>query len=400
MQTFRRRYGEGPLRLRIIGRPRVLILSSDDVAEVLRRAPDPFTPATTEKQRALSHFEPNVSLITQGPARASRRQFSDDVLESAQPIHSCTNDFADIIRDRAASLCALARHRNELNWELFTDAWYAAARRIVLGQEAAEDRALTRDLALLRARANWILLPVRHRVRSRYRKKLASYLAKPGKGSLAEKIAHRQREGDERPIDQVTQWLFAFDGGGMTVFRAMAVLLGTDAKEKMAVDLNARRQGSTDLPFLRAAFLDAARLWPTTPALLRQATRETSIGGYTVPKGASIIIYAPYFHRDRERLTNADRFVPEFWLGRDPADGGPFIPFSAGPAACPGRNLISLIGSLWLATLLQGGVESILSPGICGSRESMPVSLDPFDLRFGLSETRPRAPWNTRPSPL
>ena len=280
----------------------------------------------------------------------------------------------------------LSRASDEnLPWPLFTDAWYAAARHIVLGPTAAEDRALTNDLARLRAAANWVVLPSRPGVRSRYRQKLASYLAKPGAGSLAEMIANRKPDGDESPLDQVTQWLFAFDGGGMTVFRALAVLSTSNLNDHIAIDLQAWRQGRTDLPFLRSAFLDTVRLWPTTPVLLRQATRETSIGNCRVPHEASLAIYLPFFHRDGERVATADRFAPEFWRGRDPADAAPFVPFSAGPAACPGRHVVSLVGSLWLAALLQRGVVNLLSPSLSGPPAPLPASLNPFTLRFSLS---------------
>ena len=280
----------------------------------------------------------------------------------------------------------LSRATDEnLPWPLFTDAWYAAARHIVLGPTAAEDRALTNDLARLRAAANWVVLPSRPGVRSRYRQKLASYLAKPGAGSLAEMIANRKPDGDESPLDQVTQWLFAFDGGGMTVFRALAVLSTSNLNDHIAIDLQAWRQGRTDLPFLRSAFLDTVRLWPTTPVLLRQATRETSIGNCRVPHEASLAIYLPFFHRDGERVATADRFAPEFWRGRDPADAAPFVPFSAGPAACPGRHVVSLVGSLWLAALLQRGVVNLLSPSLSGPPAPLPASLNPFTLRFSLS---------------
>lgn len=384
LQGLRRRYGDGPLRLRAFGRDKLVILSADHLAQVLAGAPEPFTPATTEKHAALARFEPNVSLITRGPARAARRRFNEKMLESERPIHRCADLFAGIIRDKASRLCAFAQDRHELTWPLFTDAWYAAARHIVLGPTAAEDRSLTNDLARLRAVANWVVLPSRPKVRARYRQKLASYLAKPGEGSLSAMIANRQPDGDESPLDQVTQWLFAFDGGGMTVFRALAVLLTSNLNTDIAVDLKDWGQGRTDLPFLRAAVLDAARLWPTTPVLLRQATRETSIGSCKVPHDASIAIYLPFFHRDCERVATADRFAPEFWRGRDPADAAPFVPFSAGPAACPGRHLVSLVGSLWLAALFQGGVVNLLSHSLSGPPAPLPTSLNPFALRFGL----------------
>jgi hypothetical protein len=37
----------------------------------------------------------------------------------------------------------------------------------------------------------------------------------------------------------------------------------------------------------------------------------------TLPAGSNVVVFAPYFHRDDQRLPFADRFAPELWLGED-----------------------------------------------------------------------------------
>ena len=61
------------------------------------------------------------------------------------------------------------------------------------------------------------------------------------------------------------------------------------------------------------------------------------------------MIVSSFFHRDPARVPFADAFAPEAWLdGR--ADRHPgIVPFSAGPAACPGRQVAELVGSELLA---------------------------------------------------
>jgi cytochrome P450 len=383
MQNLRRRYGEAPLAVGGPGRPQYLLLSAADVARVLAGAPAPFTPASREKQAALGHFEPHTSLATRGPKRQPRRAFNDAVLESANPNHDLAQSFAAIVRSEASRLLATAAAA-ELTWPLFTEAWYAAARRIVLGASAGDDRELTEMLGRLRARANWVYVrPVHRALRERYYARLRTHLARAEAGSLAEMIARLPRSGEEAVADQVTQWLFAFDGGGITAFRALA-LLATHAHcaQKVEPELAAWRAGHTDLPYLRAAFVETARLWPTTPAILREATQTVTLGAACVPKGAGLIIYAPFFHRDTERLANADRFTPEAWLYKDPAQAPPFIPFSAGPAACPGRHVVALIGGAWLAALLEGGPFRLASATKLAPDAPLPGTLDHFSLRF------------------
>ena len=69
MQDLRRRYGPGPLLLRLPGREIALVLAAEDVRRVLDGAPEPFDPASREKCAALSHFQPQGVLISHGPAR-------------------------------------------------------------------------------------------------------------------------------------------------------------------------------------------------------------------------------------------------------------------------------------------------------------------------------------------
>jgi cytochrome P450 len=141
---------------------------------------------------------------------------------------------------------------------------------------------------------------------------------------------------------------------------------------------------------LRAAFLEAVRLYPTVPALLRQTTAPTNWEGRVLDEGAGLVIYTPFFHRDTERLPHADRFRPEFWLGKDPADALPLLPFSFGPAACPGRHVVSLIGSTWLAVLLTEVRLALVEPGQLDTDAPLPGTFDHFAIRFQLSGLYPR----------
>ena len=61
-----------------------------------------------------------------------------------------------------------------------------------------------------------------------------------------------------------------------------------------------------------------------------------------MPAGTGILIFAPFFHRDDERLPYAHRFAPELWLKAQDPVAWPLIPFSGGPVICPGRHLVTL----------------------------------------------------------
>jgi hypothetical protein len=49
----------------------------------------------------------------------------------------------------------------------------------------------------------------------------------------------------------------------------------------------------------------------------------------------------PFFRSDTERLPYADRFTAGIWISRGPADALPLVPFSFGPATCPGLHCFS-----------------------------------------------------------
>jgi hypothetical protein len=146
-------------------------------------------------------------------------------------------------------------------------------RRIVLGDRARDDRKVTEDLARLRARANWVYLrAVDRRRRASYRARLAAYLRSAERGNLVERARAYARDGDADKVgDQVTHWLFAFDAAGITTFRALALFASHPPElERAASDILAWCDWQMYLPYLSAGFLEAMRLWPTTPVVLRE----------------------------------------------------------------------------------------------------------------------------------
>ena len=219
-------------------------------------------------------------------------------------------------------------------------------------------------------------------LREEYRARLTEYLDTAEPDSLAARIASHSAISGILAADQVTQWLFTFDAGAITAFRALALMLAHSSPANIEPDLATWRSGGSDFPQLRRAFLEAVRLYPTVPALLRQTTAPTTWDGRLLKEGAGLVIYAPFFHRDTERLQYADRFAPEIWLEKDPADLLPLMPFSFGPAACPGRHVVSLIASAWLAVLLTETTLQLIEPLSLGADKALPGSLDHFAIRF------------------
>jgi cytochrome P450 len=398
MASLRETYGDGPLLVRIPGRTHAVILSPAHARRVLNETPEPFTPATDEKRAALGHFEPDVSLVSVGAERTDRRRFNDEVLENDRPVHSMAPRFLAVVEDEIGRLVREAGGR--LDWDAFIRAWYAVVRRVVLGDGARDDHALTDLLETMRTRGNWVMLKRRRDdLLERFRGMVGRHLARADDGSLAARIAAVPKRGDTRPEDQVAHFLFAFDPGGMATFRALALLAAHPEGLARARD-EARAAGSGEgramLPFLRASMLESLRLWPTTPVILRQSTRETDWNGATLPAGVNVIVFAPFFHRD-PGLPFADRFAPELWLQEDDpsrpvrtaadrASGQAvaLVPFSYGPGRCPASDLVPMLGSAALATIVAAATPRLHETGRLDGDRPMPGLLDNYTLAFQL----------------
>lgn len=387
MQRLRHRYGAGPVLLRLPpGRQQALILDPEHVKRVLDGSPEPFSPASSEKRAALSHFEPEGVLVSRGPARSDRRRFNEQVLDSDRPHHRLAERFTEVVHEEAAAIRAAAGG-GELSWPLFADGWFRLVRRIVLGDGARDDTTLTALINALRSDGNWAFMkPKRRGVQRAFYRRLEGYLARAEPGSLASVMAQTPSSGVTAPEQQVPQWLFAFDPAGMATFRALALLAAhRGAAERAREEVRAEAgAGVPNLTFLRGCVLESLRLWPTTPAVLRQSTADTTWDEGVMSAGTGVLIFAPFFHRDDERLPYAHRFAPELWLEAQDPSAWPLIPFSGGPVICPGRHLVLLVASTALAALL-GERELWLRPLLrLDARGPLPGTLDNYSLRFDL----------------
>ena len=149
-----------------------------------------------------------------------------EVLQSSQPIHDCFKTFLAVVRGEARRLLDDKKPGDDLCWPEFSEAWFAAVRRIVLGDGARDDEVLTDELTRLRANVNWVFFrPVNKTLRENYRARLTEYLDAAEPDSFAARIAAHSAISGKLAADQVTQWLFAFDAGAITTFRALALLL-------------------------------------------------------------------------------------------------------------------------------------------------------------------------------
>jgi len=257
-------------------------------------------------------------------------------------------------------------------------------RRIIFGDAAREDSELTRMLTRLRKDANWSgLKPKRQQVQEEFFRRVQERIDTAAPGSLAAIMRGRDESTPEAPQDQVPQWLFALETSGTAAFRALALLSSHPNEALLARgEISRDASGGRRLPFLRATVLESVRLWPTTPMIPRQTTRETAWDAGSMPARCGVLIYVPYFHRDTRRLPLADRFDPALWLRGDDQEDWGVVPFSAGPASCPGRHLALLCTSALLSNLMRSADFTLQDAGRLSPERPLPGTLNNFSLRF------------------
>ncbi|MGW7683985.1 cytochrome P450 [Kribbella sp. NPDC054772] len=335
VQQLRSRYGDGPVLLRIRDHTLALVLAADDVHRLLAETPEPFAAATGTKMGALTHFQPHAVLITNSPLRGPRRELNEQALGTHSPVHRHGHRFAEVVRQELDDL------HGTLGWSEFRALWSRVVRRVVLGDTARDDVELTAQLDQLRADANWAQFGANHdEIRNRFLSSLTQYVDHAEAESL---VASLDRGPDTLdPAGQVPHWLFAFDAVGVALWRLFAVL-GTHPSAVEPLLTEARHpEASPLLAEAGAAVQESIRLWPTTLVVLRQAGEPTVWRNRIAPAGTEFVIVSSVFHRDDTALDFANRFEPSVWLDGRTDGAWPIIPFSEGPAGCPGQNVVLL----------------------------------------------------------
>ncbi|MCW2629735.1 cytochrome P450 [Mycobacterium sp.] len=267
-------------------------------------------------------------------------------------------------------------------------------RWIVLGDAARNDDSVTDDLWRLRKSGNWSFLGLPHtRLRERFFDRLYSYTEAADPQSLIGALAQVPAHGCVDPVGQVPHWLFAFDAAGMAALRAAALLAARPENQMRCETGDIEREQLR--PFLRACLLESVRLWPTTPAILRELTENiTFADGARFGSGSSVLIVTPAFHRDPELLSFADDFVPDIWLDGRAEQYPQLVPFSAGPAQCPGRNLVLFLTSTVLANLLTLMRLLLQSTPSLQPHRRLPVTLNQFGVAFRATPATVAAQWH------
>jgi Cytochrome P450 len=247
----------------------------------------------------------------------------------------------------------------ELTWSSWNSAFQCLTRRVLFGNKAADDTALTAQLSELMSAGNKMPGAPAPGY-SEFISHIGTYLANPEPNSLAALIAETPCPAESNPAGQVVHWMFAMgDTLAANAFRTLAVLsIHSEQRHEVVVEAAnadiATAAGVASLKYLGGCLLDTMRLWPTTMLFGRVAARDVEFpSGAVLPAGKQVLIYNVFNHRNRDRIPYADRFSPGEWVSGDAGDDWSYNFFSHSPQGCPGAGLSVFLGQAVLARLLQ-----------------------------------------------
>lgn len=132
------------------------------------------------------------------------------------------------------------------------------------------------------------------------------------------------------------------------------------------------------LTYAGAVAQETMRLRPVAPLLFLEPLRDVVLEGVAIPRGTTIVLLTrpPAVAAD---VPEANRFLPERWLAKTPADQregtARAIPFGSGPRICPGRSLALLEMRVVLASLYRNfDIERTVTASRIGERFAFSMS--------------------------
>ena len=365
VQGLVRRLGPDPFWVRVVREPTLLVHHPDDIRLVLNGSPDPFAADPDAKRKGMAAFQPDALTISRGDLWRDRRLFAEHVLDTGKPLHRLAERFLTVATEEAGALGS----RGTLGWAEVNTSFQRLTRRVVFGDDAAEDVSVTAELGELMAAGN--RMPGRpaagypaflHRVQA--------YVDAAEDGSLCSMVPSAPSDDRTEVAGQVIHWLFAMgDTLAANLFRTLAVLAThplqlAEVRTELATAELADPVAVAGLEYLAGCLQDTMRLWPTTPLFGRVTVRDVRFPtGAVLPAGRQVLIPNLFTHRNRDRVPFADRFAPEEWASGTAPEDWSFNFFSHGPQGCPGAGLAVFLAQAVLARLLAGS-----APRLSGAR--------------------------------
>ena len=372
---------------RLLGGRIVLLWGTDAIREVLDQSADVYASDAGAKGKGMCHFQPDALTMSRGEEWRDRRVFNESVLATSDSLHPFADRFVAVVADEVGRLY----FADGLTWSDWEELFDRITLRVVFGDRARDETEITWLLDQLMGEANRLVGLGEGDEYFEFYGHLERQLRDPEPGSLLSRFADAPQTDTTRIVQQIPHWIFAMRNTlGANAWRALATIVASEDAEGRALEEIERADlaDSADidaLRYLEGCFSEAMRLWPTTPILGRETTRETTLSGQKIDEGTQVMIFNTFNHRDPEQVSEPNSFKPERWSGgeRDYR----FNHLSNGSQGCPGGPLVSLLGKAVLANVIGRYDLSLREPALDPSGP-LPLTLDPFATSFA---TQPRA---------
>lgn len=107
-----------------------------------------------------------------------------------------------------------------------------------------------------------------------------------------------------------------------------------------------------DDAYCDAVVRESLRQRPVLPVTARKLTKPIELGGYTFPKGWTLMPCIYLIHNDPDVFDQPEEFRPERFLSESPPSSRVWVPFGAGPRHCIGSSLSMMAIKVILRTVL------------------------------------------------
>ena len=372
---------------RLLGGRIVLLWGTDAIREVLDRSADVYASDSGAKGKGMCHFQPDALTMSRGAEWRDRRAFNESVLATSDSLHPDADRFVAVVADEVSRVYMA----DGLTWSDWEELFDRITLRVVFGDRAREESEITALLDKLMSEANRLGGLGESDDYFEFLGRMERQLQDPEEGSLVARFADAPQTDRTRVVHQLPHWIFAMRNTlGANAWRALATIVaGKDIEDRALEEIQGAdlsRSAEIDgLKYLEGCLSEAMRLWPTTPILARETTRETTLAGQKLDEGTQVMIFNTFNHRDGEQVEDPDMFEPERWSSgeRDYR----FNHLSNGRQDCPGGPLVYLLGKAVLANVIGRYDLTLREPSLDPSAP-LPLTLDPFETSFA---TQPRS---------
>ena len=166
----------------------------------------------------------------------------------------------------------------------------------------------------------------------------------------------------------------------MVLYPNVQEKIHNEVKRVVGEDLSPRWQDVKNMPYLQATICEVMRSSSTVPVTFTNTVRNTSIGGFHIPKGTLVLLDLWQINHDGKEWSQPEKFKPERFLDAEGNFVGwnkfnSFLPFGLGRRECAGIAFAKIMLFTFAATLLHHLRFELPAGAVKPSEESSTIEL-------------------------